>query len=249
MRRFEDRIALLTGAASGIGRATAERLAREGARLFLFDLQEPALAEVAARVRELGAEVETRTGDVSDEVAVEAAVAACVARFGRLDVLCNIAGILRFDHTHELALVDWNRVLAVNLTGTFLFCRAAIPHLIASRGCIVNVSSTAGLAGQPWAAAYAASKGGILALTRNIAVDYVKQGLRANCVCPGGIATPIMGVFRVPEGADPRLVNRVRPPRGNGEPADVAAVIAMLASDDGAHVTGEEIRIDGGTLA
>jgi len=242
-------VALVTGAASGIGRATALRFAEEGAALFLTDVQDDALAAVVTAARGLGAEVDAGTCDQSDERQVDAVVAACVERFGRVDVLCNVAGILRFDHTHELRTDDWNRVLAVNLTGTFFFCRAALPHLLAARGNVVNVASTAALAGQPWSAAYAASKGGVLSLTRSLAVDYVEQGVRANAVCPGDIKTPIVRAFRLPEGANPRLLDRVRSPRGSAGPESVAAVIAMLASDDGAHITGAEIRVDGGTLA
>jgi NAD(P)-dependent dehydrogenase (short-subunit alcohol dehydrogenase family) len=248
MRRFDGRVALVTGAASGIGRATVARLAMEGARVFGVDVAREALAAVRDGLPP-GAEVETAICDVTDEAAVEATVAACVARFGRLDVLVNVAGILRFDHFHELRTEDWNRILTVNLTGTFFMCRAAIPHLLKTRGNIVNVSSTAALGGQPWAAAYAASKGGVLALTRTIAVDYLKQGLRANSICPGDVDTPMRGVFRLPEGADPKLLHRVMSPFGPGNPASVAGVIAMLASDDGSHITGEDIRIDGGTRA
>jgi meso-butanediol dehydrogenase/(S,S)-butanediol dehydrogenase/diacetyl reductase len=143
----------------------------------------------------------------------------------------------------------WDQVLAINLTGTFTFCRAAIPALLDSRGNIVNVSSTAALAGAAWSAAYAASKGGVLALTRTIAVEYAKQGLRCNAVCPGSITTPITKDFGFPEGGDFKLVERmmaIDKPRG---PETVAAAIAYLASDDAAHVNGEDIRVDGGTLS
>lgn len=249
MKRFADRVTLVTGAASGIGRATALRLADEGATLFCCDVQQEPLAAVAADLAARGATVATATCDQSDETQVDATVAACIARFGRIDVLCNVAGILRFDHTHELRTADWHRVLAVNLDGTFFFCRAALPHLIASRGNIVNVASTAALAGQPWSAAYSASKGGVLALTRSLAVDYVEQGVRANVVCPGSIKTAIVKAFHLPEGANPKLLDRVRSPSGAADPSRVAGVIAMLASDDGAHVTGAEIRVDGGTLS
>jgi NAD(P)-dependent dehydrogenase (short-subunit alcohol dehydrogenase family) len=187
--------------------------------------------------------------DVTDETAVREAVAACIARFGRLDVLCNVAGILRFDHTHELSLADWSRVLAVNLTGTFLLCREAIPHLLATRGNIVNMASTAGMTGHPWSAAYAASKGGVLAFTRSIAVEYAGQGVRANAICPGSIETPIKEAFRIPEGANPKLVRRIMPLTGFAGPEKVANLVAFLASDEGSHITGEEIRIDGGALS
>jgi NAD(P)-dependent dehydrogenase (short-subunit alcohol dehydrogenase family) len=241
--RFAGRVALVTGAASGIGRATVDRLAAEGARLFCLDVQAEALATLA------GADVATQVCDVSDEAAVAAAVPACLARFGRLDVVCNVAAILRFDHFHALRTEDWRRILAVNLDGTFFTCRAALPHLLETKGNIVNVASTAAIHGQPWAAAYAASKGAIVALTRSIAVDYARQGVRANAVLPCDIATPIFSEFRLPEGADPKLVRRVMAPRGSGQPKDVAGVIAMLASDDGAHMTGAAVQVDGGCFA
>jgi NAD(P)-dependent dehydrogenase (short-subunit alcohol dehydrogenase family) len=186
---------------------------------------------------------------VSDPSFVDSLIADTVGRHGRLDVLANVAGILRTANTHEHSLETWDQVLAVNLTGTFLCCRAAIPALLESRGNIVNVSSTAALAGHPWAAAYAASKGGVLALTRTIAVEYAQRGLRCNAVCPGSIKTPITRDFAFPEGADTDLVRRIMAldkPRG---PETVAAAIAFLASDDAAHINGEDVRVDGGTLS
>src|SRR5204862_3786003 len=139
-----------------------------------------------------------------------------------------IAGILRFDHTHELALEDWNRVLAVNLTGTFLMCQAAIKPLLDSKGTIVNMASTAGLSAHPWTAAYSASKGGVIALTLALALEYGKQGVRVNCVCPGAIKTPIREQFRLPEGANPKLLERIMPFNRFAEPAECAAAIAFL---------------------
>lgn len=239
--RFAGKTALVTGAASGIGRATALRLAAEGARVFAVDVQEDALAAVAA---ELGPAAAARKCDVSDPASVDSAVAETVARFGALHVLVNAAGVLRTAHTHEETLEAWNRVLAINLTGTFLVCRAAIPHLLAARGAIVNVSSTAALRAHAWTAAYSASKGGVLALTNQLAVEYGLQGLRANAVCPGGINTPIHQAFQVPPGADQKLVRRIMPLTGFAEPEEVAATIAFLASDEAVHITGTMVRVD-----
>ncbi|MEE9609020.1 MAG: SDR family NAD(P)-dependent oxidoreductase [Myxococcota bacterium] len=249
MQRFQDRVVLVTGAASGIGRATAERLASEGAKLACTDVQAHGLEETAKLVRERGGEVEVQLCDVSDPEAVRAALDWTLERFGALHSLCNAAGILRFGHTHEFPVADWNRVLAVNLTGTFCMCQAAIPHLLASRGNIVNIASTAALAGAPWASAYAASKGGVVALTRAIAIEYGKQGLRANAVCPGSITTPMTQQVEFPEGADLKLVYRMMPLDDFRGPEVVAGTVAFLASDDAAHINGVALRVDGATLS
>lgn len=235
MERFDGRVAIVTGAASGIGRATVLRLQEEGATVVGVDVAKDGPNDVV--------------GDVTDPAFVESLVADTVAQHGHLDVLANVAGILRTANTHEHSLAVWDQVIAVNLTGTFLCCRAAIPVLLESKGNIVNVSSTAALAGHPWAAAYSASKGGVLALTRTIAVEYGKRGVRCNAVCPGSIKTPITRDFEFPEGADTDLVTRIMAldkPRG---PETVAAAIAFLASDDAAHINGDEVRVDGGTLS
>lgn len=248
MRRFEDKVVLLTGAASGIGRATAGRLAAEGARLLCLDVQPDALKEAVEAAAAGGARVEARVCDVSREEETEAAVADCVERFGRLDVLCNVAGVLRFEHLHAQSLEAWRQVMAVNLDGTFLLCRAALPHLLASRGNVVNVSSIAALSGLPYGAAYGASKAGVLALTRSLAVEYAARGLRANAVCPGSVKTP-MTRSPFPKDVDTKLVMRQMALSGFAEPEAVAGVIAFVASDDASHVNGETLRVDGGTLA
>lgn len=249
MQRFDGKAVLVTGAASGIGRATALRIAAEGGAVAALDLQADAVEETAKRCQEDGADGLALVCDVADPNAVRDAVAEVRERFGRLDALCNIAGILRFDHTHELALEDWERILQVNLTGTFLVCREALPHLLEARGAIVNTSSTAALAGHPWTAAYSASKGGVLALTYTLAVEYGKQGLRANAVCPGAVQTPIHDRFELPEGADRKLLYRILPLDEFRGPETAAAAIAFLASEDAAHINGTAVRVDGGMLA
>ncbi len=246
MERYEGRVAIVTGGGSGIGRATVHRLVDEGASVLAVDLSGEGLAETAAGASRADA-VSTLAGDVSDPDTARVAVAAALDLGGRLDTLVNGAGILRFEHSHETTLAGWNQILAVNLTGTFLFCQAAIPALIESRGAVVNIASTSAMFGHPWAAAYASSKGGVLALTHTLAIEYAKQGLRVNAVCPGSIQTPITDMFDLPEGADGKLLYRIMSPTGMADPKVVAASIAYLGCDDSLHVNGTELRIDGAT--
>jgi NAD(P)-dependent dehydrogenase (short-subunit alcohol dehydrogenase family) len=245
--RYTDKTVIVTGAASGIGRASALRLASEGARVACLDADAAGLAETVKEIAE-GRALALRC-DISDESAVQSAVDQVLASFGQIDVLCNIAGILRSDKSHELLLENWNRVLSVNLTGTFLMCRAALPHLLARRGAIVNMSSTAALGAHPWMVAYAASKGGILSLTRALAVEYVKQGLRVNAICPGGVKTPIHNSLQLPKDVDYELLKRALPYNGFADPEEVAAVVAFLGSADASYLNGIEIRVDGGALS
>ncbi len=247
MKRFEDKIVLVTGAGSGIGRATAERLAEEGASVACVDINADAAAETATK---LGPSAMSAACDVGDPESVQTMVDAVIARYGQLNVLCNVAGVLQTNHTHEFPIEDWHRILRVNLTGTFLVCRAALPHLLQKKGNnIVNVSSTAALGSHPWMAAYAASKGGVLSLTKCLAVEYVKKGLRANSVCPGGINTPFHAQFSMPEGADPQLLQGAIPFVPYVGPEHVASTIAFLASDDARYMNGTELRVDGGALS
>ena len=245
MQRYDGRVVLVTGAGSGIGRATVHRLVEEGATVLAADISAPGLAMTAKDAARPEAVTEF-VGDVSDPSFGPAAVAAAL-ELGPLRTVVNSAGILRFEHTHEVALESWQKILDVNLTGTFLVCQAAIPALLETRGAIVNVASTAALAAHPWAAAYSASKGGVLALTRTLAIEYAKQGLRANAVCPGSIDTPIIDAFGLPKGADSKLLYRIMSPTGMGDPKVIAAAIAYLGSDDAMHVNGADLRVDGGT--
>jgi meso-butanediol dehydrogenase/(S,S)-butanediol dehydrogenase/diacetyl reductase len=249
MNRFDDKVVLITGAASGIGLASVERIAQEGGTILCADVQADAVQASAKRAIELGADAASVVCDVSDPEQVKRTIAECVDRFGRIDALCNIAGILRFEHTHALDLELWDRILGVNLTGTFLMCREALPHLVESRGCIVNMSSTAALAGLPYGAAYGASKAGVLGLTRAIAVEYGRKGVRANAICPGSITTPMTKNPDFPEDVNMKLVMRAMPLDEFRGPETVASLVAFLASEDAAHVNGERVRVDGATLA
>ncbi len=249
MDRFADKVVLVTGAAAGIGRASALRMASEGAKVACADVQREGVEETVKLAQEAGGEAMSLLCDVSDPAAVAETVGQCVSTYGKLDSLCNIAGILHFDNTHELSLEKWNRILTVNLTGTFLMCQTALPYLLDGGGNIVNMASTAGMAGHPWTAAYSASKGGVLALTYTLAVEYGKQGLRANAVCPGSVKTAMHEQFVLPEGADIKLIERILPLDTFRGPEVAGALVAFLASDDAAHINGERVRVDGGTLA
>lgn len=249
MQRFADKVVLVTGAGSGIGRAAALRIAAEGGSIYCLDVNQAGLDETLALIAAEGGQAAAQLCDIADELQVRAAVAACVDRYGSLYALVNMAGILRFDDTDALATNAWQRVIDVNLTGTMILCREVLPHLMASGGSIVNAASTAALAGLPCGAAYSASKGGVLAMTRSIAVEYAKRGVRANCVCPGDINTGMTVDIKWPPNMDFELIGRISSLSGAKSPEVMAGVIAMLASEDGIHITGEDIRVDGGTLS
>jgi NAD(P)-dependent dehydrogenase (short-subunit alcohol dehydrogenase family) len=249
MRRLEDKVVLVTGAGSGIGKASALRIAAEGGQVFGVDLNREALEVTAAEISDSGGEVTVQVCDISDEKSVQDAVQACVKRYGSLYGLVNMAGILRFDDTQMLQTEHWQRVVDINLSGTMYLCREALPHLLETQGSIVNAASTAALSGLPCGLAYSASKGGVLAMTRSIAVEYAKRGVRANCVCPGDINTGMTDNLAFPETMDFDLMPRIMSLTGAKAPEVVAGVIAMLLSEDGVHITGEDIRVDGGTLS
>jgi NAD(P)-dependent dehydrogenase (short-subunit alcohol dehydrogenase family) len=260
MERFTDRRIIVTGAGSGIGQATVARLLEEGGDVVACDVSESGLAATTAAADEAGTgkRLSAIVLDVSSEQQVTKSVAAAVDDLGGLDVLVNAAAVQRCANTHEHSLDDWNATLAINLTGTFLMIRQALPALLESgRGVVVNFTSTAASFAHPYMAAYAASKGGVLALTHSLALEYSKQGLRAVNIQPGGVATALAlsTLDKMPEGYDLGLWAKQTPllhGKDNailGDPSQVASVIAMVASDDGAFITGTEIRVDGGAHA
>jgi meso-butanediol dehydrogenase/(S,S)-butanediol dehydrogenase/diacetyl reductase len=243
MRRFEGKVVLVTGAGSGIGRATAVRFAAEGATLALGDVNAEGLRQTLALLE--GAGHGTRVYDVGQADACRAAVDAVVAQHGRLDVLCNIAGFVKPAHFTELTDEDWQRMLAVNLSGVFFMCQAAMPHLLESKGCIVNMASSAAIVGQAYNSMYCATKGGVLLLSKALAVEYAGRGVRVNAVCPGGVMTPLSAGFRPPAGADPALLGRLSPLIESAQPEEIAAAVAYLASPEARFITGEGLVIDG----
>ena len=248
-RRFEGKVALVTGAASGMGRATCIRLASEGASVLGIDVNEEGLKETAEEILGAGGTIQVRACDVSRRDQCFEAVEAAVEAFGHLDVLANVAGIVRFTRSTEMSEADWGLVMAVNISGPFYLSQAAIPHLLETGGNIVNVASNAGLMGQAYTAAYCASKGGLVQLTRSLAMEYMKQGIRINCVCPAGTDTAMNKTIDFPEDLDWKLIGRFTGMRGFAAPEDLASAIAYLASDEARSVHGSIFTVDNGMMA
>ncbi|MEV5646906.1 SDR family oxidoreductase [Nocardia sp. NPDC052254] len=245
MSGVSGKVALVTGASSGLGAQVAQLLAGRGASVLGVARHEQRLAATFA---------DTSTGryavaDLSTADACRSVVAQCVETFGRLDILINVAGFHRMRHTTEMTDEDWDHDLAVNLHGPFHLCRAALPHLLETGGNIVNVASIAGVEGQAYSAGYCAAKHGLVGLTRALAVEFTADRLRVNAVCPGGMLTPQITGFTLPDGADPNLVMRTASPRGISDPGDVAKVVAFLASDDAVAVHGAVYTADNGKTA
>lgn len=243
------RVALVTGAASGVGRATALELARNGADLCLVDLNAAALEEAAAEARAIGVKVLVHATDLSKREASAAAVAAAVDTFGRLDALCNIAGVFLPAYTHDMPADHWELTMAVNLSAPFYLIQAAIPHLLAVNGAVVNVTSCAGISAQAYSAAYCATKAGLNHMTKSLALEYMHKPIRFNAVAPGGMLTTMTRTLQFPADMDRELFARCSPLRGLVAPEDVAEMIAFLSSDASRAYHGSIIAIDNGITA
>ena len=251
MGRLEGRVAFITGAASGIGAACAVRFAEEGAIVAGVDLQKP-VANGFERVRAVSPRSTFREGvDVRDESAIEAAVNSAIEDFGRIDVLVNAAGVGGGGPAHELAEEEWDRVVDINLKGSFLAAKHVLRQMVKQRsGSIVHLASVEGLEGMSNSLPYNASKAGVVLMTKNMAIDYGSYGIRVNCLCPGLIETPLtapLGMAGLKHIRDEMLrwhkLDRV------GKPEEVAACALFLASDDASFVTGHALVVDGGWTA
>jgi len=244
-----NKVALVTGSASGLGLAVAKKLAQAGANLFLVDIDEAGLEKAVASIQELGVKATAYPADLSNADTCVAAIEAAVSAYERLDALCNVAGVMLPSHTVDMKRSAFQKTLAVNLEAPFYLIQAAIPHLLESHGAVVNVASAVGISAQAYNAAYCATKAGLIQMTKSLAMEFISTPLRINAVAPGGMMTPLaMGMMNVAE-PDPALMARTSPMRGLVEIDEVATMVAYLCSDAASGYHGSCVVIDKGMCA
>lgn len=246
---FTGKVILVTGAASGLGRAASLGFALEGGSLCLVDLNAEGLEETTRRIEEAGGICTSLAGDLGKPETCARAVATAVEAFGQLDVLCNVAGILRFHALADVTPEEWNALIATNVSAAFFTMQAAMPYLVENRGNVVNVVSTAAFLGQAYTAPYAATKSALLSLTKSLALEFMHQPVRINALAPGGMLTEMVQELKFPEGADQSLIERyigLRPP---SQPEDIVEPMLFLASERARSVHGACYTADSGITA
>ena len=246
---FAGKVVIVTGAASGLGRATGLAFARDGAKVVLADVDADGLDQVAQTIRSDGGEAVVVATDISNADACIALPGKAVDAFGKLDVLCNVAGAFRFDRAMDITPAGWDKIHAVNVRGPFFIMQAALPHLVASGGTIVNVASASAFLGHAYLAHYASSKAALVNLTKSLAMEYMNTPVRINAVAPGGINTAMTTSSVMPEGIEIPLLMRYVPLRGSSEPEDLTDLILMLAGPRGKSFHGACINADRGITA
>ena len=246
MGRFDDKVALITGAASGMGQAISLRLASEGASVLAVDVNTEGLAETASMHEGSAGRIETQRCDLSSVAECAAAAAGCVDAFGRIDVLGNVAGLSWQDRVADVTEEDWDRMFGVNVKGMFFLTQAALPHLLESGGNIVNIASNAGLQGLAYTATYCATKGAVVQLTKALAVELAKAPVRVNAIAPGGVDTPMTRNYQQVADGDRHLIRRMIAFKPMSQPEHIAALFALVASDDCPGIHGAILSVDGG---
>ncbi len=248
-KRFDNKNIIVTGSGSGIGEATAKRFAKEGANVLCLDINESALSEVVEDIKSDGGKASAKVLDQTDSSAVVNVVDGFVAEVGELHCVANIAGIGGMVKIDDETPQSFERMMQVNTFGPYYFCMAAVPHLRKTKGNIVNLASTAGVIGQAYTSAYCASKHALVGITKSLALELGRDGIRVNAVCPGSVDTPMIRDFDLPEGIEVDLIGRYGFLPNFCKPEDIASMVAYAASDEAHYVNGAILSVDGGTSA
>ena len=249
MTKTETKIAVVTGAASGIGKATVITLLEQGFRVSALDIDTEGLEELAHSPSIEKYECDIYTTNVASRNECHTTIEKIFEMNGRIDVLANVAGIARSEHLTEVSEDSWNQMLDVNLSGVFWCSQAAIPHLIQSNGSLINVASCSGLMGQAYTVAYSATKGAVIAMTKSMAMEYIKSNIRINAVAPGSVNTKLIDNYSIPDDVNMDLIKPYMGFRGMAEPEEISNVISFLVSDDAKRIHGAVITVDGGLTA
>ena len=249
MLRLKDKVAIITGGGTGIGEATALLFAEEGAKLVLMGRRKQPLDKVATQIKQKGRDALSVSGDVSRANDCQRVITSTMKNWGKIDILINNAAVYWETFPHNTPENEWDKILDINLKGTYLITKSVIPTMLSQKkGSIVNISSILGMIAMQGCFAYNTSKGGIIAFTRSVAIDYAKEGIRCNCICPGGVETPMLAKeLKTRKGR--KALNEMHPIGRMGQPIDVAYAILYFASDESSWVTGSVLAVDGGYTA